>query len=575
MLEAVHSRSPEAALRLILKTDPDLLEERVFYTGFLASAFLSPGSVESLINWVGRCIRFWEESRVSLIADGLSGAPFCPQAGLDFGRAKLYPTKLPLCSSLPSSQQPARRLTPPRSLAENKLLLAQLRGCCPKEYPGCACEAPPFLQQPGADDMARIEEDRPRLFDLVLAVWRCVHEELGRGNASQLWDESFRLICDVLNAEDVEFYLRMDRLYLGYDIRTLDLFTQSWLTLDAGGLTSLLQFIGAFEALTLGSRRQMREALRGLPGLDPDVPAGETDRQKLSYFDYTDRWERARLNRAVDRCTRQAMDEIAFWSLYRQRVAKALATAFRKGPATIARGDPQEAPATGPGSPSVPLGDARLLDELAARMHQSGRGSAFPAKAHCFIQCGVVWYLSDKSGRGVFLSDTAGLHHIARLLKTPFHQMRVLDLMVGPEKPRTASRGTEPYRTMSKAELEEEGLSVTSLGREGSREQFRRAKEVLDRLEDLAKQRKEAEEKNDIGRQAKLDEEYEATKAEAEAVDASGASNKARKAVGIAIRRALDQLKTKLPSLAKHLREAIHTGFSCSYEPKHLPDWQF
>src|SRR5262249_3979768 len=146
--------------------------------------------------------------------------------------------------------------------------------------PGCACEVTPFRQQPGADDMARIEEDRPRLFELVLAVSRCLDEELSRGDANQLRNKSFRLISDALNAEDIEFYLRMDRLHFGYDIRTMDLFTVSSLPPDSWGPTRLFMTIGKCEnELMLGSRRKMRDALRGLPGLDRDVPGGETDRQ--------------------------------------------------------------------------------------------------------------------------------------------------------------------------------------------------------------------------------------------------------------------------------------------------------
>ena len=51
-------------------------------------------------------------------------------------------------------------------------------------------------------------------------------------------------------------------------------------------------------------------------------------------------------------------------------------------------------------------------------------------------------------------------------------------------------------------------------------------------------------------------------------------TEKARKTVTARIHRALRLLDTHHPALAAHLRQALHTGTTCSYEPAHPIDWE-
>src|SRR5262249_38038634 len=168
--EALRSRAPRDALRLIRREDPDSLATRVRIVGLLAGGFVSLDSPEGAITRMERWIRFWEENRTSLIASGMSSARLGVYDGQDVGRIKLYPTRPLPCPSQPPAPQPARRLSAPLSLGEVSLRLSLLRGCCPAEYAGCACEDP-FLRQPDAEDIARLEGDRERMFDLTLAVY--------------------------------------------------------------------------------------------------------------------------------------------------------------------------------------------------------------------------------------------------------------------------------------------------------------------------------------------------------------------------------------------------------------------
>ena len=51
-------------------------------------------------------------------------------------------------------------------------------------------------------------------------------------------------------------------------------------------------------------------------------------------------------------------------------------------------------------------------------------------------------------------------------------------------------------------------------------------------------------------------------------------TEKARKTVTARIHRALRLLDTHHPALAAHLRQAVHTGTTCRYEPAHPIDWE-
>jgi hypothetical protein len=51
-------------------------------------------------------------------------------------------------------------------------------------------------------------------------------------------------------------------------------------------------------------------------------------------------------------------------------------------------------------------------------------------------------------------------------------------------------------------------------------------------------------------------------------------TEKARKTVTIRIQRALRLLDSHHPALASHLREAVRTGTTCSYQPAELFTWE-
>jgi hypothetical protein len=348
MLEAAYSRVPREAARRILCDSPRELAERVLHTGQLASEWALVSSPQEQENWVGYIAEFWRQNRVSLVADGFSAGRCRLPNGGDLGRAKLYPTR-PLPP--PASPPPDKGL--PSSLYGIVSRIAQLRGCCPHEYPGCDCEERRALMGLSPQEVRRIEGDRRLLFDLSLEVIGCLREELCRGEAGRPWERSLGILQKALTAEDIMFYLDMDRLYWGVDIRTFDL-SRPPSHPNPGGLTYLFsEAIGTEVELKVGLIRKVREAVRGLPGLDPDAA---TDRggRTASYFDFTDPRQREQLHEVLSQFRANNSLVLSLSADFRVRISNALGGGFRKGP--------RPAPSSPPEASSRP--ESSLVDRV-------------------------------------------------------------------------------------------------------------------------------------------------------------------------------------------------------------------
>ena len=73
------------------------------------------------------------------------------------------------------------------------------------------------------------------------------------------------MLTDALTSEEAEFYLHIDRLYLGFDVRTGETVDEE-AELLAGGLTDLLQVIGHCEPeLTVGTMDRTKRQLLSIP----------------------------------------------------------------------------------------------------------------------------------------------------------------------------------------------------------------------------------------------------------------------------------------------------------------------
>jgi hypothetical protein len=184
------------------------------------------------------------------------------------------------------------------------------------------------------------------------------------------------------------------------------------------------------------------------------------------------------------------------------------------------------------------------LDRLQRRPGRPGPNTFRPA--------GAVWAVAF-GGTRTHVPDSKGLHDIAVLLARPGQPVPASDL-AGTIAP---SRG-EPA-------LDRRALAAYRA-----------------RLRDLDDDIADAESGHDPERATRARLERDALVAElTRSVGRGGRprrlgddTEKARKTVTARIHRALRLLDTHHPALAAHLRQALHTGTTCRYEPAHPIDWE-
>jgi len=179
-----------------------------------------------------------------------------------------------------------------------------------------------------------------------------------------------------------------------------------------------------------------------------------------------------------------------------------------------------------------------------------------------FVREGATWLVSYE-GTSTRLRDSKGLRDLAVLLARPRREVHVLDLIAAAD-----GVADGPARRPSQADL---GPNVDAAARSAYERRIRDLTELLE----------EAEANNDLARAALLDDERDALLRElAGALGLSGRarpqgadSERARKAVSMRIRDAINRLGAEIPTLGRHLANSVHTGTYCSYQPEEPITW--
>jgi hypothetical protein len=173
-----------------------------------------------------------------------------------------------------------------------------------------------------------------------------------------------------------------------------------------------------------------------------------------------------------------------------------------------------------------------------------------------FRRDGDVWTLAY-AGTVVRLPDAKGLHDIARLLANPGVEIPAADL-IGPAAGQEASLGAD--------------TALDAHARGAYRQ----------RLAELAAEIDAADADHDPERAARARVERDTLVQALSAAYGLGgrgrrlgdASERARKAVTARIRDSLSRIDRRHPTLAQHLRQSIHTGTVCSYQPPEPTRWE-
>ncbi|HEV2174464.1 MAG TPA: hypothetical protein VGR71_12900, partial [Nitrospira sp.] len=231
------------------------------------------------------------------------------------------------------------------------------------------------------------------------------------------------------------------------------------------------------------------------------------------------------------------------------------------------------------------IGMPKHLEMAEALMRSSDRVAATaisPAAGkvtNIFRRDGHYWTLGF-NGKTVRLKDAKGIRDIACLLAAPGKGLHAADLVVAAEG-KVPDPRAKKYAAMSSGELREMGLENSPNGTPQLLDAQAR-REYRARLEELHQELEEAERIGDSVRGDSARRELDAITGQLTAAyglsrlrrEPSDPSEKARIAVAMRIRNALERIEKELPALGRHLSRSIQTGIFCSYSPEDSSTWE-
>ncbi len=188
-----------------------------------------------------------------------------------------------------------------------------------------AYEKADYLEILRPEDAVRLERARSKLFELKIAITKQLLQAVRLRTASDLWKNCLQLLKDGITASEADFYLGIDRSYVGFDIRTGQEMDEGDDPL-AGGLTDLLYVIGHYEKeLTIGEMVQTRDALGELVQSDW---LGRPKPVRPDDFQLMTGQQQEVLEKALDRFLSLQTEVQVFWTEYIRRVNQALEHEF-------------------------------------------------------------------------------------------------------------------------------------------------------------------------------------------------------------------------------------------------------
>ena len=177
--------------------------------------------------------------------------------------------------------------------------------------------------------------------------------------------------------------------------------------------------------------------------------------------------------------------------------------------------------------------------------------------ANVFRRLGQVWVIKYDREM-ILMQDARGVAYLARLLADPGRNVPAASLLatVAGIDPRVTAGGSGPL-------LDDQAMA-----------------RYKQRYAELQEELAEAEGRNDLGRIAKLQSEMEAFAGEIARATGLGGKKRARtdiekvrKAVSMAVSRAIDSIRAAHAILGQHLRNSISPGLTFRYAPERDPGW--
>jgi hypothetical protein len=435
-------------------------------------------------------------------------------------------------------------------------------------------------------DAEGLEAGRRSLHELKVQVLQALAAALRHQDAGALWPNCLRLLSEGLTYDDATFYLRLDNVVYN---------SLAWGDLDKGqgashrielrrpgGLSDLLEVIGDYEReLTIAT--SLHQAMTAVSKLAAKVGVADgRDLLRRAYVTTLSKPWRADLDHILDELAASALPLPIFWESFAARVNEAIETEFFNEVTVRVK---VKRPLIHKFEPYI----LRFAEFTAAHLagtgelpplYVSGPGpSAVSQPVNTFQKVGQFWRVRFH-GNESLLRASKGLRYIACLLKQPGQAIHVLDLVRLVEKPPFCVESA-PHSKLSRKELEEIGLPESTLGDTEDILDQKATADIKQTRRELQEKVKDAEVNHDPAR-------AEAAREELERLDkfissiyglggrprqTSSAPERARVNITKLISKAIDSIGAQDPALERHLRSAIKTGTSCTYEPETPIPW--
>jgi hypothetical protein len=279
----------------------------------------------------------------------------------------------------------------------------------------CSFEEAGIRHRIAPTDAERIEWNRQQLFNIKLRVLELLKDALDRRRAEDLLAKCVSEVTTALTSDQIEFYCRMDQLYLGASaIDGVD--ERPSAQNSPGGLANLLQVIGHVEAeIRIGMLSRTKEAmpptlvqaLREQAVQVDEIQLNNQDLCPWRYLRLMSRRDLDKLDSALDEMLKRAKWERAFWQDFQSRVRESLQP--QTPVPMLIQLDPRCANLI---SPLV----QDYADTLAKRRAE-GETLVPPApRGPVFRMVGDSWNIRYGEGALFAMEDAVGLHYIAHLL---------------------------------------------------------------------------------------------------------------------------------------------------------------
>jgi hypothetical protein len=330
LCDSIQYIGTERGVLLIEQVDLPSLARRVRAVEYLCSNGTLVFTLPELAGHLRSFADFLRSHREYLIQTGLPPRCFrpCPWLYRQLGRQyDTRATSSPYPYDELFSDRTARLDAPPyqwvRSRRDRLILGSEIEV-------GCAYNDADLLNGMDPNDADRTERDRHRVFDLKLQILELVAEAAGRTDADKtcLWNAILGVLARTFNAEDVAFYFRLDRFYIGIRADALDGPGEPPdPELTPGGLTNLLEVVGHVDS------ELMHGMFDGVKRAIPTAILGQREngyeRHRWRYFKILESPDRHSYDAAIDAMLAKSVAVQAFWRRYRDRLREALRTEFR------------------------------------------------------------------------------------------------------------------------------------------------------------------------------------------------------------------------------------------------------